>query len=190
MLQLAQAFAGQATMKTSTYNWETGSPEVTESALSTDGNTISIDTSLASRAPVIIEIPLSQTIDPASESEVQWNQYYADVILHDVTPENPAETTISLPDFDQLVASQRLEKAELRLVLERLAAEEGVLVLNGERIAIPAAETPENTPALLTIPISPNLLQQENNLRFEVTQASRAGYLLGMASIDLTTIVK
>ncbi len=171
-------FAKTGRLRVARYNWNTGKPEIDEQTLKTDGQQAEVRLVAESRGPVVVNIPLETPIDPAAPAEVRHEQFLHTAVLEEVHAENPAQATIAIP------SAGAVKKARLRLVVERLAEGEGQVVINGTTLALPGRPTAEGTPLILEMPIDPSLLKDKNEVIFQVTDPARAGYLLGMASID------
>lgn len=172
------SFAESGRVRVASYDWASGKPDIKETSIATDGKTATLALTLESRAPVVVNIPLTNKIDPATPATVKQVQHLHKAVLHEVTAEAPATAEIEVPE------ASKAKRATLRLVVERLAAGEGQVVINGKTIALPATPTPEGNPLIVRIPLDTSILKSKNTVSFEVTDANRAGFLLGMASID------
>jgi len=171
-------FAAKGRLRTARYNWDTGKPEVKETEQATNGTTATVSLDVFSRAPIVINLPLETPIDPNAPAQVKQVQHLHTAVLQDIHAGHSAKAVIEVP------ASASVKKATLRMVVERLAEGEGQVVINGTTLDLPARPTAEGTPLILEMPLDPSLLKNRNEVTFQVTDPSRAGYLLGMASID------
>ena len=165
-------------VKTSHLNWQTGLPEMQESTIQTDGSTATLTVTMTSRAPLAIYLPLEQGIEPDASATVMRKQFIIPAILQEIHGNNFIKENVEIEPGG--VA------AELRLVVERLAAGEGQVAINGTVIKLPAVPTAENSPEIIRVPIPHDALKETNKIIISATDAHRAGFLVGMASLDVT----
>lgn len=125
---------------------------------------------------VTIVIPVEGTIGDAPP--VRVSQRFARPVLEEVTPASAQRDEIKL----DVAEIEQAERAWVRLVVERLADGEGSLDVNGTVIALPRAVTPENSPAVIDVPIDSSLLRESMTIEFRAAEGS-AGYLLCSASV-------
>ncbi len=172
------SFAAKGRVRAASYDWSSGKPVIEEQEISTDGQEAKLSLELASRAPLVVNLALAKPIDPQAAATLKQEQFLHNAILHEVHAGAPAKAMIAIP------SAASVKKASLRLVVERLADGEGQVLINGKALALPGAPTAEGSPLILEMPLDPSLLKAENEVIFQVTDPARAGYLLGMASID------
>jgi hypothetical protein len=105
-------------------------------------------------------------------------QRFTRPILEKIAPGAPQRDELAI-DGETI---QQAGRAWVRLVVERLADGEGQIVVNETFVALPRAVTPENSPAVIDVPIDPSLLRESMTIEFLTAEGS-AGYLLCSASV-------
>ncbi len=131
---------------------------------------------LGPRQVVTFTLPLNG--DEPDKPQVVRKQFFADVILRQVTPQNPVSAKLKV-DAD---ARKTARRAWVRYAAEKLDRSEATLTINGEQIGLRPAITPENTPWLRVMEIDPKLLEETNTLKVTVDD-KHAGFLLGSLSV-------
>jgi hypothetical protein len=125
---------------------------------------------------VTIVVPVEGTLDSAPPVRVV--QRFTRPILEKIAPGAPQRDELAI-DGETI---QQAGRAWVRLVVERLADGEGQIVVNETFVALPRAVTPENSPAVIDVPIDPSLLRESMTIEFLAAEGS-AGYLLCSASV-------
>jgi len=154
-----------------------GGPAIVESAVQPVEGAYPVV--LAPGAAATLTFPLTGTI--AKVEPVVRRQFFAPEFLREVKSDAPIRSTLTV---DSLPATKP-GRAWVRVVVERLAEGEGVLVFNGKELPMPAAVTPENSPWIRDIPVDPTLVRASNTLEFKVADPARSGFLLASASLFL-----
>jgi hypothetical protein len=153
--------------------------KITEERLPGSRQALNYSVELAPRGMAVVTmrlLALPAAVRPVKP--VRRTQHFSGAILQTVTVAKPVETPIKIPERDR----KRGKRAWLRIVVERLAAGEGTVKVNGKSYALPPAPTAENTPAIVQFAIDPAVLKEDNAVSFHAADG-HAGYLLGMASV-------
>lgn len=151
--------------------------------LASPSGTHPLSRTLAPGQVVVVSAKLIGDVDADGPSTVTRTQFFGEAIVENVTGDKAVDQAITLDGTDL----GQVERAWVRFVTERLAQGEGVLTLNGARIELPGAVTPENTAFVVDVPIDPSLLKKDNTLTFATDTPHRAGYLLGKCSVIVET---
>jgi hypothetical protein len=128
---------------------------------------------VGSRDLVVATYPLAGEL--ADVPPVKRTQNFANVILQEVTPAAPIQTTIA--------SKPGASRAWVQFVAERLAEGEATITLNGTTIPLPACVTPVNTSWIRRVPVDPALIKSDNTVIVKVSDPSQAGFLLGSLSL-------
>ncbi|MCH8541699.1 MAG: hypothetical protein LAT58_13150 [Opitutales bacterium] len=145
-----------------------------------DHASIRLQRELPARHLVTFTLPLEGEITDKTVT-VRDQQYFGGNILQRAGYEEPASFAITIP-AEELANG---EKATLRFVAEHLQGDQGRVLVNGHAYNLPSAIGPENSPFIRELTIDAAHLQEENELRFEVTEDRFASYLVCSASLYL-----
>jgi hypothetical protein len=132
---------------------------------------------LGSRELIVATYPLAGEL--AEVKPVRREQFFSDVIVRPVTPQEPVTTTIA--------GKPGAKRAWFQYVAERLADREATISLNGTTVALPAAVTPENAPRICRLPVDPQWVKASNAVRVQIADPAHAGFLLGCLSLVVET---
>ena len=117
-----------------------------------------------------VKLVLNLQGKPADEVQRSRRQFFAKGILNEVTPD--AAVTLKVPLDAELL--KKPQDAWVKLVLEKVDANEATLTINGQAVQIPAHDW------LTEVRIDPAWLKADNTVVFK---SSGDGYRVGVASI-------
>ncbi len=124
-------------------------------------------------------LPISGEL-PA-EPEVQRKQVFSPTILQDVTRKKPVTFAIPVESND----IRQVQRAWLRLVVERVDPGEARVELAGRSGHLPKARTADNCNRILEVPVPLELLSPQMEVTFSVDEGNHDGYRVDMASVVL-----
>jgi len=170
--------AGEARLRRIVHAGPGGSPAIDEAGVRPGDSGVFV-LKLAGREAVTLTVPMRGVPPVDLKQTVQRRQFFAGEFLKAVGPDAPFAARIAVEPG--VVA--KAGRAWVRIVVERLAEGEGVLVFNGKEIPLPAAVTPENAPWVRDIPLDAALIKADNRVEFRVSDPARAGFALASASL-------
>lgn len=136
-------------------------------------------TTLAMVGRGVTRIVLPLTGSPINKAEIVQQQCFAKEILQTVSPTKALD--LKVPVANELITGA--SRAWLRLVVEDLADNEGVVSVNGTDFVLPRSVTNDNSTRIVVVPISMAQVKTENALNFRVNSGNFRGYRVDMASI-------
>ncbi|MFP4107129.1 MAG: hypothetical protein ACLFVU_13735, partial [Phycisphaerae bacterium] len=142
------------------------------------GKSAEFSVTLPDRGGWKVEFPLKGT--PADKAQVVRTQHFSADLLKQVRRGKPFKTVVKM-DAD---AIKQADAARLRLVLENLSPEEGVVLVNGTEISLPKAYTADNNNEIIQLPLEVKTLTPETKIEFRVNDGNFRGY-----QVDVTSIV-
>ena len=174
-------FAGPAQTIRTTVNRATFAIALERRDAPASGTSAKLTTKLDERAGFAIRIPLDGILNDGPV--ITRRQFLADAVLRPVTTDQPVDLTVAI-DAQQLAAANR---AWLRLVVEDLRPNQGVITVNGSTaVPLPATWDADNGTTIVKIPVDLKALTASTKLR-ATSAAGFATWRLDMASVVLET---
>jgi hypothetical protein len=158
-----------------------GQVDVEPKAEPISGDSYVYRTVLPAKSLVALTFPLTGKVP--EQSGVTVRQFFSPAVLTDVTAAQPSTQKIAIKPE----ALKGATRARLRIVVERLAEGEGVVLINGREYRLPRVVSPENAPWIRDIPVAVADLKPQTELKFQVTSPAHAGYRLATASVLVET---
>ncbi|HUS92570.1 MAG TPA: hypothetical protein VM695_12010, partial [Phycisphaerae bacterium] len=171
-------FAG-GTIQRNTVDWGTFAIDLKEAKADARGRKAHFDIEVGGKLAWKVTLPLARPIVEADQ--VRRRQFFSADILQEVRRGRPFATTVAL-DAKALGAAKR---AMLRLVVEDVARDEGVVKVNGREMPLPAACTQDNVSRIVELPLDVAALAGKAAVEFSVRPGNHQGYQVDMTSIVL-----
>lgn len=119
-------------------------------------------------------------------SVVQRTQCYAPDILYEVSASHTLQTQVVVPDS----VPHKLKSLTLRLAVEHLGSDAGLLHFNDEPFTLPACPTAENGARVVELKLPTQCLRTVNQLRFSLVDETRPGYRVVCCSLLLDHLIE
>ena len=164
-------------------DWATGTPRVLTKTFDVSPRLLETEISLEPGMPYVLTLGLRGRVAPDAPAAVERTQYFAHAFLHQVTPDAPLETSISID------SPAEADRATLRIVADHIRPGEAEVVLNGVAIPLPEVVAPENAALIKDIAVPEDVdLGSVNQLEFRMRDVDQAGFQLGAVSLIVDTV--